>query len=52
MIAIPRGMARSFRAVLRKCQTARPRPPAPPVLVEVRDGHLRLACVLDGVSVM
>lgn len=52
MMTIPRGLARSFRAVIRKCQTARPRPPAPPVLVEVRDGHLHLACVLDGVGVV
>lgn len=51
MMTIPRGLARSFRAVVRKAQVVRPRPPAPPVLVETRDGGLHLSCALDGVTV-
>lgn len=50
MIVIPRGLARSFRAVLRKCQA--PRSPLPtPVLVEVQQGTLHLSCSLDEVLV-
>ena len=43
MIVIPRGLARSFRAVARSCVTGRPRGPAPPVVVRVGDGRLSLA---------
>lgn len=50
MIVIPRGLARSFRAVVRKCQTARPRPPAPPVFVIASGERLQLSCTLDGVA--
>ncbi len=40
MIVIPRGLARSFRAVARKCVSGRPRGPAPVVGLEVRSGTL------------
>ena len=40
MIVISRGLARSFRAVARKCVSGRPRGPAPPVVFAVRAGTL------------
>ncbi|MFO0799672.1 MAG: hypothetical protein U0804_19550 [Gemmataceae bacterium] len=43
MIVIPRGLARSVRALARKCVSGRPRGPAPPVVFECRDGTLTAA---------
>ena len=43
MIVIPRGLARSVRALARKCVSGRPRGPAPPVAFECRDGTLTTA---------
>ena len=40
MIVIPRGLARAFRAVARKCVSGRPRGPAPAVAFEVSGGTL------------
>ncbi len=40
MIVISRGLARGFRSLARKCVTGRPRGPAPPVVLEARDGTL------------
>ncbi len=40
MIVIPRGLARSFRALLRKCVAGRPRGPAPAVVFEAAAGTL------------
>jgi hypothetical protein len=40
VIVIPRGLARSFRALLRKCVAGRPRGPAPVVVFECRAGTL------------
>ena len=40
MIVIPRGLARSVRALARKCVSGRPRGPAPPVAFARRDGTL------------
>jgi hypothetical protein len=42
MIVMPRGLARSFRAVARKCAVGRARGPSPPVLIVVNDGKLTL----------
>lgn len=41
-IVIPRGLARAFRAVARKCSAGRPRGPAPPVVVTSAAGRLTL----------
>ena len=51
MVVIPRGLARSFRAVARSCVTGRPRGPAPPVVVRVGDGRLSLATTFTDVFV-
>ncbi len=40
MIAIPRGRTRTFRALLRKCVSGRPRSPAPAVVFECKAGTL------------
>lgn len=40
MIVMSRWLARSFRALARKCVSGRPRGPAPAVVVEVRAGTL------------
>jgi hypothetical protein len=40
VIVISRGLARSFRAVARKCVAGRPRGPAPSVVFEARGGTL------------
>lgn len=40
MIVIPRGLARSFRALLRRCVSGRPRGPAPDVVFECEAGTL------------
>ena len=52
MIVIPRGLARSFRAVARSCVTGRPRGPAPPVVVRVGGGRLSLAVTFADVFVV
>ncbi|WP_145236171.1 hypothetical protein [Urbifossiella limnaea] len=44
VIVISRGLARSVRALARKCISGRPRGPAPPVVFESRAGTLT-ACV-------
>jgi hypothetical protein len=51
MVVIPRGLARSFRAAARKCQTARNRTPAPAVLVHAREKELHQSCFSDGVAI-
>jgi hypothetical protein len=50
MILIPRGLARAFRAVARKCMVGRPRGPAPPVTLRTDGERLTLATTFDGVS--
>ena len=40
MVVISRGLARSFRALARRCVSGRPRGPAPAVVCEVRAGTL------------
>ena len=50
MIVIPRGLARSFRAVARNCRSDRGGP-LPPVIVQVEDGGLTLDCSLGEVSI-
>jgi|GEM_PF-3669305 len=42
MIAIPREVARTYRALAKKCLAGRPRGPAPPVVIRVRAGVLTL----------
>jgi hypothetical protein len=42
MIVMPRGLARSFRAVARKCGVGRAKGPSPPVLIVVSNGKLTL----------
>ena len=42
MIVIPRGLARSVRALARQCVSGRPRGPAPPVVFENRAGTLTI----------
>jgi hypothetical protein len=52
MIRIPRGLARSFRAALRKCRVTRLRSPAPDVEVRADAGGLVLTCSLEGVTLI
>ena len=40
MIVIPRGLARSVRALARRCVSGRPRGPAPPVVFESTAGKV------------
>ena len=51
MTILPRGLARSFRAVAHSCVSGRPRGPAPPVVVRASDGRLSLATAFAGVAV-
>ncbi len=51
MIVISRGLARSVRALARKCVSGRPRGPAPPVVFESRAGTLT-ACVRTADAVL
>jgi hypothetical protein len=47
VIVIPRGLARSFRALLRKCVSGRPRGPAPAVVLERQSGTLSVWAKTD-----
>ena len=47
MIVFPRSMARSFRALVRKCVSGRPRGPAPNVVCEIKDRTLSLWAKTD-----
>ena len=49
MIVLPPGLARSFRAVARKCVAGRARGPSPPVVARTGGGRLTLAAAFDGV---
>ncbi len=50
MIVLPRAVARTFRALARKCFAGRPRGPAPPVTLRQHDGRLTLHADLGEVS--
>ena len=50
MIAIPRELARAFRALAKKCLAGRPRGPAPPVVIRVRAGVLTLWTRVESVG--
>ena len=50
MIAIPRDVARTFRALAKKCLAGRPRGPAPPVVIRVRAGVLTLWSRIESVG--
>jgi hypothetical protein len=50
MIAIPRDVARAFRALAKKCLAGRPRGPAPPVVVRVRAGVLTIWSRIESVG--
>ena len=43
MIVCTRALAREFRSLLGRCMSGRRREPAPPVVVQVRDGVRTLA---------
>ena len=49
MIVVPRGLARTFRAVARKCGAGRPRGPAPAVVVRAAGRRVTLSARFDGV---
>ena len=50
MIAISRDVARTFRALAKKCLAGRPRGPAPPVVIRVRAGVLTLWSRIESVG--
>ena len=50
MIAIPRDVARTFRALAKKCLAGRTRGPAPPVVIRVRAGVLTLWSRIESVG--
>jgi hypothetical protein len=52
VIEISRGLARSVRALARKCVSGRPRGPAPPVVFEQRAGTLTTWVKTDDTALM
>lgn len=51
MILFTRGVAQNFRALFARCVAGRPRGPAPPVVIHVRDGMRTVAVTtIDGVT--
>ena len=52
MIAIPRDLARRFRAVAKKCLAGRPRAPASPVVCRVQAGALSLWTRIEFVGLL
>ena len=50
MIAISRDVARTFRALAKKCLAGRPRGPAPPVVIRIRAGVLTLWSRIESVG--
>src|SRR5262245_21435359 len=51
MLLFTRAVARDFRVLFARCVAGRPRGPAPPILVEVKDGTRTLcSTTADGVT--
>ena len=50
MIVVSCEIARTFRALAKKCLAGRPRGPAPFVTLQVRDGLLRIWCRIESVG--